>query len=103
MPSLHAQALWPCPVPHLGLAEGHWHPPGSKVLGLAQEGLSCSLNCGGLCIGRPLYWAQAFVPTLPSALGSHISSLSTYMDKPQRHHPSFFIAACPMDHHASVL
>ena len=61
MPSLHAQALWPFPVPHLGLAEGHWHPPGSKVLGLAQEGLSCSLNCGGLCIGRPLYWAQAFV------------------------------------------
>ena len=84
MPSLHAQALWPFPVPHLGLAEGHWHPPGSKVLWLAQEGLSCSLNCGGLCIGRPLYWAQAFVPTL-------------------RHHSSFFIAACPMDHHASVL
>ena len=25
------------------------------------------------------------------------------VDKPQRHHPSFFIAACPMDHHASVL
>ena len=25
------------------------------------------------------------------------------VDKRQRHHPSFFIAACPMDHHASVL
>ena len=25
------------------------------------------------------------------------------VDKPRRHHSSFFIAACPMDHHASVL
>ena len=103
MPSLLAQALWPFPAPHLGLAEGHWRSPGSKILGLAQGGLSCSFKLWGSVHRPPIVLGSSLVPTLPSALGSHTSSLSTYMDKPRRHHSSFFIAACPMDHHASVL
>ena len=83
-----------------------WRPlalPGSEILGFAQRGLGCSLKLWGSVHRPPIVLGSSFVPTLPSALGSHNSSLSTYMDKPQRHHPSFFIAACPMDHHASVL
>ena len=78
MPSLFAQALWPFPAPHLGLAEGHWHSPGSKILGLAQGGLSCSFKLWGSAHRPPIVLGSSLVPTLPSALGSHTSSLSTY-------------------------
>ena len=71
MPSLLAQALWPFPAPHLGLAEGHWHSPGSKILGLAQGGLSCSFKLWGSVHRPPIVLGSSFVMSLPSAVEGH--------------------------------